>query len=280
MAGILYLCATPIGNLEDMTYRCVRILKEVELIAAEDPRNSLKLLNHFEINTPMTSYHEFNKIEKAKKLIEQLLAGKDIAVITDAGTPGISDPGEELVAMCYEEGIEVRTIPGAAACITAITSSGQSCRRFSFEAFLPKDKKERNRVLQEMTEETRTMVVYESPHHLKATLSELQDVLGNREITLCRELTKKYEEKQKTTLQEAIAYYQEHDPKGEYVLVIAGKSKAQVMEEQKSRWENISIEEHMEMYLQQNLSKKDAMKAVAKDRGVSKRDIYQALLSN
>ena len=263
-----------------MTYRCVRILKEVDLIAAEDTRNSLKLLNHFEINTPMTSYHEFNKIEKAKKLIEQLLAGKDIAVITDAGTPGISDPGEELVAMCYEEGIEVRTIPGAAACITAITSSGQSCRRFSFEAFLPKDKKERNRVLQEMTEETRTMVVYESPHHLKATLSELQDVLGNREITLCRELTKKYEEKQKTTLQEAIAYYQEHDPKGEYVLVIAGKSKAQVMEEQKSRWENISIEEHMEMYLQQNLSKKDAMKAVAKDRGVSKRDIYQALLSN
>ena len=280
MAGILYLCATPIGNLEDMTYRCVRILKEVDLIAAEDTRNSLKLLNHFEINTPMTSYHEFNKIEKAKKLIEQLLAGKDIAVITDAGTPGISDPGEELVAMCYEEGIEVRTIPGAAACITAITSSGQSCRRFSFEAFLPKDKKERNRVLQEMTEETRTMVVYESPHHLKATLSELQDVLGNREITLCRELTKKYEEKQKTTLQEAIAYYQEHDPKGEYVLVIAGKSKAQVMEDQKSRWENISIEEHMEMYLQQNLSKKDAMKAVAKDRGVSKRDIYQALLSN
>lgn len=280
MAGILYLCATPIGNLEDMTYRCVRILKEVDLIAAEDTRNSLKLLNHFEINTPMTSYHEFNKIEKAKNLIEQLLAGKDIAVITDAGTPGISDPGEELVAMCYEEGIEVRTIPGAAACITAITSSGQSCRRFSFEAFLPKDKKERNRVLQEMTEETRTMVVYESPHHLKATLSELQDVLGNREITLCRELTKKYEEKQKTTLQEAIAYYQEHDPKGEYVLVIAGKSKAQVMEEQKSRWENISIEEHMEMYLQQNLSKKDAMKAVAKDRGVSKRDIYQALLSN
>ena len=280
MAGILYLCATPIGNLEDMTYRCVRILKEVDLIAAEDTRNSLKLLNHFEINTPMTSYHEFNKIEKAKKLIEQLLAGKDIAVITDAGTPGISDPGEELVAMCYEEGIEVRTIPGAAACITAITSSGQSCRRFSFEAFLPKDKKERNRVLQEMTEETRTMVVYESPHHLKATLSELQDVLGNREITLCRELTKKYEEKQKTTLQEAIAYYQEHDPKGEYVLVIAGKSKAQVMEEQKSRWENISIEEHMEMYLQQNLSKKDAMKAVAKDRGVSKRDIYLALLSN
>lgn len=280
MAGILYLCATPIGNLEDMTYRCVRILKEVDLIAAEDTRNSLKLLNHFEINTPMTSYHEFNKIEKAKKLIEQLLEGKNIAVITDAGTPGISDPGEELVSMCYEQGIEVRAIPGAAACITAITSSGQPCRRFSFEAFLPKDKKERTRVLGEMAEETRTMVVYESPHHLKATLTELTEVLGNRELTICRELTKKYEEKIKTTLEEAVSYYREKDPKGEYVLVIAGKSKAQVMEEQKSRWENISIEEHMEMYLQQDMSKKEAMKAVAKDRGVSKRDIYQALLSN
>lgn len=280
MAGILYLCATPIGNLEDMTYRCVRILKEVDLIAAEDTRNSLKLLNHFEINTPMTSYHEFNKIEKAKKLIEQLLEGKNIAVITDAGTPGISDPGEELVSMCYEQGIEVRAIPGAAACITAITSSGQPCRRFSFEAFLPKDKKERTRVLGEMAEETRTMVVYESPHHLKATLTELTEVLGNRELTICRELTKKYEEKIKTTLEEAVSYYREKDPKGEYVLVIAGKSKAQVMEEQKSRWENISIEEHMEIYLQQDMSKKEAMKAVAKDRGVSKRDIYQALLSN
>ncbi len=280
MAGVLYLCATPIGNLEDMTYRCVRILKEVDLIAAEDTRNSLKLLNHFEINTPMTSYHEFNKIEKAKKLIEQLLEGKNIAVITDAGTPGISDPGEELVSMCYEQGIEVRAIPGAAACITAITSSGQPCRRFSFEAFLPKDKKERTRVLGEMAEETRTMVVYESPHHLKTTLTELTEVLGNRELTICRELTKKYEEKVKTTLEEAVSYYREKDPKGEYVLVIAGKSKAQVMEEQKSRWENISIEEHMEMYLQQDMSKKEAMKAVAKDRGVSKRDIYQALLSN
>ena len=278
MAGILYLCATPIGNLEDMTYRCVRILKEVDLIAAEDTRNSIKLLNHFEIDTPMTSYHEFNKIEKAHTLLVALKDGKNIAVITDAGTPGISDPGEELVAMCYEEDIEVNAVPGAAACITAVTSSGQACRRFSFEAFLPKDKKERARVLAEMQQETRTMIVYEAPHHLRATLQELYQALGDRSITLCRELTKRYEEKKKMTLAQAVDYYRENDPRGEYVLVIAGKSKEEVMQEEQSRWEDLSIEEHMQIYLDQDYSKKDAMKAVAKDRGVSKRDIYQALL--
>lgn len=278
MAGILYLCATPIGNLEDMTYRCVRILKEVDLIAAEDTRNSIKLLNHFEIDTPMTSYHEFNKIEKAHTLLAALKEGKNIAVITDAGTPGISDPGEELVAMCYEEDIEVNAVPGAAACITAVTSSGQACRRFSFEAFLPKDKKERARVLAEMQQETRTMIVYEAPHHLRATLQELYQALGDRSITLCRELTKRYEEKKKMTLAQAVDYYRENDPRGEYVIVIAGKSKEEVMQEEQSRWEDLSIEEHMQIYLDQDYSKKDAMKAVAKDRGVSKRDIYQALL--
>ena len=278
MAGILYLCATPIGNLEDMTYRCVRILKEADLIAAEDTRNSIKLLNHFEIDTPMTSYHEFNKIEKAHTLLHALKEGKNIALITDAGTPGISDPGEELVAMCYEEGIEVNAVPGAAACITAVTSSGQACRRFSFEAFLPKDKKERARVLEELTQETRTMIVYEAPHHLRATLQELFLALGDRSITLCRELTKRYEEKKKTTLAEALEYYKEHDPRGEYVLVIAGKSKEEVIREKQSRWEHLTIEEHMQLYLEQDYTKKDAMKAVAKDRGVSKRDIYQALL--
>ena len=278
MAGILYLCATPIGNLEDMTYRCVRILKEVDLIAAEDTRNSIKLLNHFEIDTPMTSYHEFNKIEKAHTLLAALKDGKNIAVITDAGTPGISDPGEELVAMCYEEDIEVNAVPGAAACITAVTSSGQACRRFSFEAFLPKDKKERARVLAEMQQETRTMIVYEAPHHLRATLQELYQALGDRSITLCRELTKRYEEKKKMTLAQAVDYYRENDPRGEYVLVISGKSKEEVMQEEQSRWEDLSIEEHMQIYLDQDYSKKDAMKAVAKDRGVSKREIYQYLL--
>ena len=279
MAGTLYLVATPIGNLEDMTFRAVRILKEVDLIAAEDTRNSIKLLNHFEIDTPMTSYHEFNKVDKAITLIEKLKEGQNIAVITDAGTPGISDPGEELVGMCYEAGIDVTSVPGPAACITAVTMSGQACRRFAFEAFLPKDKKERLRVLEETKNETRTIIIYEAPHHLIGTLKELKDVLGeNRGITLCRELTKKYEQKEKTTIGEALKAYETKEPRGEYVLVIAGKSKAEVLEESRAAFDNMSIEEHMDIYLAQGLDKKGAMKAVAKDRGVSKRDIYNALL--
>lgn len=279
MSGILYLVATPIGNLEDMTFRAVRILKEVDLIAAEDTRNSIKLLNHFEIDTPMTSYHEFNKVDKAITLIEKLKEGQNIAVITDAGTPGISDPGEELVKMCYEEGIEVTSVPGPAACITAVTMSGQACRRFAFEAFLPKDKKERRRVLEETKNETRTIIIYEAPHHLIGTLKELRDVLGeDRGITLCRELTKKHEEKEKTTIGGALKSYETKEPRGEYVLVIAGKSKAEVIEEARAAFDEMSIEDHMQMYLDQGMNKKDAMKAVAKDRGVSKRDIYNALL--
>ena len=277
--GTVYLVATPIGNLEDMTFRAVRILKEVDLIAAEDTRNSIKLLNHFEIDTPMTSYHEFNKVEKAVTLIEKLKEGQNIAVITDAGTPGISDPGEELVKMCYEEGIEVTSVPGPAACITAVTMSGQACRRFAFEAFLPKDKKERRRVLEETKNETRTVIIYEAPHHLIGTLKELAEVLGeDRGITLCRELTKKHEEKEKTTIGGALKSYETKEPRGEYVLVIAGKSKAEVLEEARAAFEDMTIEEHMDMYLSKGMDKKEAMKAVAKDRGVSKRDIYNALL--
>ena len=279
MSGTLYLVATPIGNLEDMTFRAVRILKEVDLIAAEDTRNSIKLLNHFDIDTPMTSYHEFNKVDKAITLIAKLKEGQNIAVVTDAGTPGISDPGEELVAMCYEEGIEVTSVPGPAACITAVTMSGQACRRFAFEAFLPKDKKERRRVLEETKNETRTIIIYEAPHHLIGTLKELRDVLGeDRGITLCRELTKKHEEKEKTTIGGALLSYESKEPRGEYVLVIAGKSKAEVIEEARAAFEEMTIQEHMDMYLSQGMDKKDAMKAVAKDRGVSKRDIYNALL--
>ncbi len=279
MAGTLYLCATPIGNLEDITLRVLRTLKEADLIAAEDTRNSIKLLNHFEIDTPMTSYHEFNKVEKAITLIAKLKEGQNIALITDAGTPGISDPGEELVAMCYEEGIEVTSLPGPAACITAVTMSGQACRRFAFEAFLPKDKKERRRVLEEVAGETRTIIIYEAPHHLIGTLKELRDVLGgDRSLTLVREISKKHEEKEKTTFDGALEIYETKEPKGEYVLVIAGKSKAQVLEEQQAAFEDISIEEHMQQYLDAGMDKKEAMKAVAKDRGVSKRDIYNALL--
>ena len=278
MAGILYLCATPIGNLEDMTYRCVRILKEVDLIAAEDTRNSIKLLNHFDIKTPMTSYHEFNKYDKAKQLVEMMKEGKNIAIITDAGTPGISDPGEEVVRQCFEAGIQVTSLPGPAACITALTMSGQKTRRFCFEAFLPKDKKEKVAVLEELKNETRTIIIYEAPHRLARTLKELRETLGNRQLTLCRELTKKYEEADKTTIDRAIEKYNEKEPRGEYVLVIEGKSQEEIQEENKQKWESMTIEEHMEYYISQGNDKKSAMKLVAKDRGVSKRDIYNQLI--
>lgn len=278
MAGTLYLCATPIGNLEDITMRTIRILKEADLIAAEDTRNSIRLLNHFDIKTPMTSYHEYNKIEKAVQLVEKMKAGQNIALITDAGTPGISDPGEELVRICYEEGIEVISVPGACACIAALCSSGQKTRRFAFEAFLPRDKKEREEVLKEMEQESRTIVLYEAPHHLLKTLKELYKTLGDRSVTICRELTKKFEEKRKMSLSEAVAYYGETEIRGEFVLVIEGKSRLEIREAEKKTWESISIEEHMEIYLSQGFDKKAAMKAVAKDRGVSKRDIYSGLL--
>lgn len=278
MAGKLYLCATPIGNLEDMTYRVIRTLQEVDLIAAEDTRNSIKLLNHFEIKTPMTSYHEYNKIEKGKKLIEKLQEGANIALITDAGTPGISDPGEELVQMCYEVGIEVTSLPGAAACITALTLSGLSTRRFAFEAFLPTDKKEKQAVLKELEDETRTIIMYEAPHRLLKTLEELLNCLGNRRITVCRELTKKHETAFVTTIEEAILYYETNEPKGECVLVLEGKSREEIRKEEVSKWEELTIEEHMEYYFSQGIDKKEAMKMVAKDRGISKRDVYQQLL--
>ena len=279
MTGTLYLCATPIGNLEDMTFRVIRILKEVDLIAAEDTRNSIKLLNHFEIQTPMTSYHEYNKYEKGRKLVEKLLAGQNIALITDAGTPGISDPGEELVKMCYEAGVPVTSLPGAAACITALTISGLSTRRFAFEAFLPSDKKEREQILKELEHETRTMILYEAPHRLVKTLKLLLEHLGNRKITVCRELTKKHETAFAATLEEAVTYYEVNTPKGECVLVLEGKSREQMQEEERKQWEEMTIEEHMEVYLKQGMDKKTAMKAVAKDRGVSRRDIYQYLES-
>lgn len=277
--GKLYLCATPIGNLEDITFRVLRTLKEVDLIAAEDTRNSIKLLNHFEIRTPMTSYHEYNKIEKAYQLVEKMREGKNIALITDAGTPGISDPGEDIVRICYEEGIEVTSLPGAAACITALTMSGLPTRRFAFEAFLPKDKKEHQAVLAELAGETRTIIIYEAPHHLKKTLAELCEVLGGeRKITICRELTKRHEEKLQTTLSDSLQYYEAHDPRGEYVLIIAGKSRDKIRQEAQQAWESMSIPEHMEYYESQGIAHKEAMKLVAKDRGVSKRDIYQSLI--
>ncbi len=280
MSGTLYLCATPIGNLQDMTERVLLTLKEVDLIAAEDTRNSIRLLNHFEIRTPMTSYHEYNKVEKAHYLVAQLLTGKNIALITDAGTPAISDPGEVLVAECQKAGVPVTSLPGCCACITALTLSGLPTRRFCFEGFLPTDKKEKAFVLEELARETRTMILYEAPHHLKRTLSELLETLGERRITLCRELTKKFETVMPITLEGAVAYYEENEPKGEYVLVIEGKSRKEIEEEQQKSWESMSIEEHMAFYEKQGIDRKSAMKKVAADRGVGKREIYQALLKD
>lgn len=279
MSGKLYLCATPIGNLEDITFRVLRTLKEVDLIAAEDTRNSIKLLNHFDIKTPMTSYHEYNKIDKAYVLIRKMQEGQNIALITDAGTPGISDPGEELAAMCYDAGIEVTSLPGPAACITALTLSGLPTRRFAFEAFLPMDKKERRAVLGELVNETRTIILYEAPHKLVRTLEDLLETLGNRRMTLCRELTKKHETAFRTTIQDLITYYSTEKPLGECVLVIEGRSRQEIAEEEQASWEKISVEEHMEIYESKGVSHKEAMKLVAKDRGVTKRDIYQYLIN-
>lgn len=278
MQGKLYLCATPIGNLEDITLRVLRVLQEVDLIAAEDTRNSIKLLNHFDIHTPMTSYHEYNKYDKAKELIAQMRQGKNIALITDAGTPGISDPGEELVKMCAEEGVEVTSLPGASACITALTLSGLGTCRFAFEAFLPADKKERQAILQELPNETRTMIIYEAPHRLKKTLEELYQTLGNRRITVCRELTKKYETAFRTTLEEAIVYYGTEEPRGECVLVLEGRKPEDIRKERQEAWQEMTLEEHMKFYEDKGTPHKEAMRLVAKDRGLSKRDVYQALL--
>ena len=278
--GTLYLCATPIGNLEDITFRVLRTLKEVDLIAAEDTRNSIKLLNHFDIKTPMTSYHEYNKIDKAYVLINKMREGQNIALITDAGTPGISDPGEELAAMCCEAGIEVTSLPGPAACITALTLSGLSTRRFAFEAFLPADKKERKMILEELKNETRTIIIYEAPHRLVRTLEELREALGNRRMTLCRELTKKHETAFHTTIEALITFYTTEKPLGECVLVVEGKSHQEMKEEQQASWEKITIEDHMKIYEEKGYSRKEAMKLVANDRGVTKRDIYQYLISH
>lgn len=278
MQGMLYLCATPIGNLEDITLRALRVLKEVDLIAAEDTRNSIKLLNHFQIHTPMTSYHEYNKYDKGRELVELMAQGKNVALITDAGTPGISDPGEELVKMCGEAGIEVTSLPGACACITALTLSGLGTRRFAFEAFLPADKKERKAILEGLPNETRTLLVYEAPHRLRRTLEELYAVLGNRRLTVCRELTKKHETVFRTTFEEAIRYYEKEEPRGECVLAIEGRKTEDLFRERQEAWQTMSLADHVEFYENQGISHKEAMRLAAKDRGVSRRDVYQALL--
>lgn len=278
MQGTLYLCATPIGNLDDITLRVLQTLKEVDLIAAEDTRNSIKLLNHFEIKTPMTSYHDHNKKEKAAQLVDMLNAGQNVALITDAGTPAISDPGEDLVRICYQSGIKVTSLPGACACITALTLSGLPTRRFVFEAFLPRDKKERNMILEDLKREIRSIIIYEAPHRLSKTLSELYNALGERNIALCRELTKKYETVLCTTLSGAISYHQDKEFRGEYVIVVEGRSRNELIAESQQAFLAMPLQDHMAVYENQGFSHKEAMKLVAKDRGVPKREIYAALL--
>lgn len=280
MSGKLYLCATPIGNLGDITARVLETLEQVDLIAAEDTRNSIHLLTHFGIKTPMTSYHEYNKVDKAYTLIAKLHEGQDIALISDAGTPAISDPGEVLVKMCLDEGITVTSLPGPAACITALTMSGLSTRRFCFEGFLPPDKKERKDILEILSNETRTIIVYEAPHHLVKTLKELRDSLGNRKISICRELTKKFETVLPTSFDDALVMYEQEEPRGEYVLVIEGKDIGEIKKEKQQSFDNMSIEEHMASYEEQGIDRKEAMKLVAKDRGISKREVYDYLLKN
>ena len=277
--GTLYLCATPIGNLKDITERVLETLQAVDLVAAEDTRNTLRLLNHYGIKKPLTSYHEHNKYEKAQELIDRhLMQGENIALVTDAGTPVISDPGEVIARACIERGIRVTSLPGACALITALTMSGMDARRFCFEGFLPPDKKEREKVLDRLSREERTTIFYEAPHHLKDTLQELYDAAGDRKVTLCRELTKKFEEAVPTTLSGAIALYEDRDPRGEYVLVVAGADPEALARQEEKKWDSMTLAEHMALYERQGLSRKDAMKQVAKDRGVSKRDIYSALL--
>ncbi len=279
MAGTLYLCATPIGNLEDITLRVLRILEEVDVIAAEDTRQTIKLLNHYEIKTPLVSYHEHNKMEKTPLLVARMQAGENIALVTDAGTPAISDPGEDLARACYEAGIEVTSLPGAAAVITALTLSGMKARRFTFEGFLPLDKKERASVLERLANTTCTTIFYEAPHRLLKTLHILCEAVGEeRKIAVCRELTKRHESALHFTMGEALLYYEENEPKGEFVLVLEGVD-AKVLEQQaQAKWMEMPVEQHMEQYLGQGMSKKEAMKQVAKDRGVSKREIYAQLL--
>lgn len=271
---MLYICGTPIGNLEDMTYRVVRVLSEVDLIAAEDTRQSVKLLNHFDIKTPLTSYYEHNKDVKGPQLIKLLQEGKDIALVTDAGMPGISDPGEDLIKLCYENNVPVTVVPGPTAVVTALVLSGLNSISYIFEGFLPRNKKQRAEVLERLVDESRTTVFYEAPHHLVDTLDSIYKTVGDRNIAVARELTKKHETVNRGAVGEVLEYFKENEPKGEFVLVLEGKDKEKIKEDKIASFEEMTIEEHFNMYIEQGMSEKDAMKQVAKDRGIGKRDVY------
>lgn len=275
MAGILYLCATPIGNLEDITLRCIRILGEADIIAAEDTRQTIKLLNHYEIRKPLISYHEHNKFEKALEIVEFLKSGKNIALVSDAGMPAISDPGEELVRLCIDNDIDIIPIPGPSASLTALIVSGFSTLRFCFEGFLPTNKKERRERLQKLSTETRTIILYEAPHRLLDTLSDIREQLGERRISVSREITKKFEETIRANISEVIGIFEERAIKGEFVLIIEGINEKELIDIELKKWDNISIEEHIKMYLRQGIDKKEAIKKVAEDRKLPKKEIYK-----
>ncbi len=280
MSGTLFVCGTPIGNLDDITFRCVNTLKNVDLIAAEDTRQTVKLLNHYDIKKTLTSYHEHNKITKGPKIIEELKNGKNVALVSDAGMPGISDPGEDLINLCYEENISVTVIPGPTAVVSAVVLSGIGSRSYCFEGFLPNGKKQRISVLNRLKTEERTIVLYEAPHHLKGTLAELYSVVGNREVAIVKELTKKHENVNRGKLEDIIEYYNENEPKGEFVVIINGIGLDESCEEKQTFFDNISIEEHMGIYLKQGMDNKEAMKRTARDRGVGKREIYAYINKN
>ncbi len=278
--GTLYITGTPIGNLGDMTQRAIDTLSMVELIAVEDTRNTIKILNHFDIKTKMTSYHEHNKHEKAVELVEYLKSGKDLALVSDAGMPCISDPGYELVKLCNSEGVVVTTVPSATAVVSALVLSGFDSRRYIFEGFLPKDKKECKFVLESLKGEYRTTVFYEAPHHIIKLLKAFEPILENRKVCVVREITKRYEERIEGTAKELLEYFEENQPKGEMVVVVEGKSKQEIEEEKAKEWDEISIEEHYTSYLNQGLDSKEAMKKVAKDRGIGKRDVYSVVMKS
>lgn len=276
--GKLYLCPTPIGNLDDITFRTLKTLKTVDLIAAEDTRHTIRLLNYFEIKKPLTSYHEHNKIEKGKILIDKIIDGDNIALVTDAGMPAISDPGEDLVKLAIEENIEIVALPGATAFVLALVVSGFSTRRFIYEGFLSSNKKARREELEVFKSETRTVILYESPHRLKDLLKDIETVLGDRELSISREITKKYEEVFRGNIKECIEKFTEQDPRGEFIVVLKGVSREKIEDEKKEKWQELSIREHIIVCMENGLSKKEAIKKVSKDRTLPKNEVYQEAL--
>lgn len=275
MSGKLYLVPTPIGNLKDITLRALEVLKSVDIIACEDTRQSLKLLNHFGIRKTLISYHKHNENGKSEDIIKELKEDKNVAIISDAGTPGVSDPGAVIVKKCIEEGLSFEVLPGATAITTALVYSGLDTTKFIFRGFLPRENKERRPVIEELLDRKESLIFYEAPHRLKNTLEFLYELFGDRNISICRELTKLHEEIIRLKLSEAIEYYSENNPRGEYVLVLEGKSEAAIEEEEMEKWSNLTIEEHIKKYITEGLTKKDAIKKVSKDRKMTKSEIYK-----